>query len=106
VVINSVISNGFTIHGEVINSILAPGVYVGKKSRIENSILLPNSRISHDYFIHNSVIGENAEIKAYCSIGVNNPIRSSSITVAGNNEIITKNKQMEEVKVFGRTFIA
>jgi glucose-1-phosphate adenylyltransferase len=106
VVINSVISNGFTIHGEVINSVLAPGVYVGKNSRIENSVLLPNSRISHDCFIHNTVIGENAEIKAYCSIGVNNPIRSSSITVVGNNEIINKNKQVEEVKIFSKTFIA
>jgi len=106
VVINSVISNGCTIHGEVINSILAPGVYVGEKSRIENCVLLPDSMIAHDCFVRNTVIGEKAQIQAYCSIGEYSPILSSSITVVGNNKIITVNKQIEEVKTFSKTFVA
>ncbi|MFZ3129798.1 MAG: glucose-1-phosphate adenylyltransferase [Desulfosporosinus sp.] len=106
VVRNSVISNGCTIHGEVINSILAPGVYVGEKSRIENSVLLPNSRISNDCLVFNTVIGEKAKIKAYCSIGGNSLTLSSNITVVGNNKIITENKQIEEVKTCSRTSVA
>lgn len=109
VVTNSVISNGCTILGEVINSILAPGVYVGKNSRIANSVLLPNSRISHECFVRKTIIGENAEIKAYCSIGEkngNSPIQSSGIIVVENNKIISEDKQIEEGKNFNRTSVA
>ncbi|MDF9408761.1 MAG: Glucose-1-phosphate adenylyltransferase [Pelotomaculum sp. PtaB.Bin013] len=67
---NSLICNGCTVLGEVMNSILAPGVYIGEGVCVEDSIILCNTRIGNKSRIRKAIIGENVEIKANCSLGL------------------------------------
>jgi glucose-1-phosphate adenylyltransferase len=67
---NSLVSNGCVVLGRVENSILAQGVHVEEGAHIENSILLQNSKIGKGTWINRSIVGEGAEIKDYCSVGI------------------------------------
>lgn len=66
---NSLVSNGCTILGEVVNSILAPGVFVGEGARVEDSILLPNAVINDGVIVSKTIVGEEAQVVAASSIG-------------------------------------
>lgn len=84
---NSLISNGCIIHGQVINSILSPGVYVGKGTRVENSIIMPQAQILDGSLVSNAIIGERTIINAQRQVGLNSdqdkePIK---ITVIADN---------------------
>ena len=97
---NSLISNGCTILGEVFNSIISPGVFVGEGAKVEDSIVLPGAQVLKESWIRKSIIGEKAVIKAYCSIGIKiggNP-RQSGITVIEDNSIVHEDSLIEEGK--------
>lgn len=66
---NSLVSNGCVVHGEVSNSILAPGVYVGKGVQIKDSIILPFAKVHTGSRLLKTIVGENAEIMSHCIIG-------------------------------------
>lgn len=65
----SLIGNGCTILGQVSNSILAAGVYVGEDTVIEDSILLPNSKVLNHVCVRKTILGENAIILGHSLIG-------------------------------------
>lgn len=69
VIENSLICNGCTVHGKVSNSILGPGVYVGKGVDIKDSIILPYVKLHEGSSVRRTIIGENAEILSHCFIG-------------------------------------
>lgn len=97
---NCLISNGCTILGEVVNSIVAPGVYIGEGAKVEGSILLPNSRIYNESWVRKTILGEKAEIGSYCSIGIKtgaNP-RLAGITVIEDSTFIAEDTLVEEGK--------
>lgn len=103
---NSLISNGCTVLGEVVNCVLAPGVFVGEGAKVEDSILLPNAKIHNESWIRRTIVGENTEILGYCSIGIKiggNP-RQSGITVIEDNSLIPEDSLIEEGKNVFRTF--
>ncbi|AFM00970.1 glucose-1-phosphate adenylyltransferase [Desulfitobacterium dehalogenans ATCC 51507] len=84
---HSLIGNGCTILGEVHDSIIASGVYVGKGSVIEHSILLPNSEVHGDVRLWKTILGENAIVRNHCRIGdeaEENPPQEG-ITVIGDH---------------------
>jgi glucose-1-phosphate adenylyltransferase len=66
---NSIVCNGCNVLGEVTNSILAQGVFVGEGVCIRDSILLPYAKVFEQTNIIKSIIGERAEIKERCLIG-------------------------------------
>ncbi|HEY8910036.1 MAG TPA: glucose-1-phosphate adenylyltransferase [Desulfosporosinus sp.] len=66
---NSLVSDGCIVHGEVINSILAPGVYVGKGVQIKDSIVLPFAKVHNGSHLLKTIVGENAEIMSHCIVG-------------------------------------
>lgn len=101
---NCLISNGCTILGEVVNSIVAPRVYIGEGAKVESSLLLPNSKISSESWVRNTIIGEHAVIGSYCWIGIKtsaNP-RQAGITVIEDNSIIRVGSLVEEGKIVYR----
>ena len=61
-VINSLVSNDCTVLGEVKNSILAPGVFIGEDAVVKDSIILPGAIISKKAFVTKSIIGENYRV--------------------------------------------
>lgn len=93
----SLISNGCTVLGEVMNSILAPGVYVGEGARVEDSIILSNTRIGNEAWIRKAIIGENTEIKAHCSVGLSTGEHSpyAGITCIEDNTTICNGDLIE-----------
>ncbi|WP_125153543.1 glucose-1-phosphate adenylyltransferase [Clostridium rectalis] len=68
---NSMISDGCTVNGEVINSILFPGVYLGEKSKVVNSVVLPGVFIEDGVVVDKAIVGSNT------FIGKNNVIKDS-----------------------------
>ena len=66
---NSLICNGCIVHGKVTNSILAPGVYVGKEVEITDSILLPYAKVHKGSVLVKTIVGENTEIMRHCNVG-------------------------------------
>ena len=72
---NSFISDGCDINGTVINSIIYPGVTVGKKAFVKDSILLPYVRIGAGARIFRTIIDESFETPGeedyYNNIGEN-----------------------------------
>lgn len=71
VVRHSIISNGCTIEGNVINSVIGRGVEVKKGAVIENSVILPGAVIGENVHINNVVVDKRARIvnkKEVCSV--------------------------------------
>ncbi|MDR3600516.1 MAG: glucose-1-phosphate adenylyltransferase [Desulfosporosinus sp.] len=94
---NSLVCNGCIVHGEVNNSILAPGVYVGKGVKIKDSILLPYAKVHTGSVIRKTIVGENAEIMRRCIIGAEGQIApdQEGITVVEDNHIISEGSIIE-----------
>lgn len=83
---NSLIVEGAVIHGQVENSVLFPGVYVGKNSVVKNSVIMSNTRIGDNVTIDKSIIASNVIIRKGSSIG-----SSEKITVIGEKQDIKSN---------------
>jgi len=97
---NSLVCNGCIIHGKVSNSILAPGVYVGEKVEIRDSIVLPYVKVHKGSLIHRTIIGENAEIMNHCFIGAGGQVATAQegITVIEDYHLISEGTVIEAGK--------
>lgn len=69
----SMICNGCSIKGSVINSILSPGVSVAEGARVENSIILHDCRIDRNAHIRNAIVDETSVIGSGVKIGSGDP---------------------------------
>jgi glucose-1-phosphate adenylyltransferase len=65
---NSLIPEGCIIYGDVSQSVLFPGVFVGKGSTITNSVVFKNAIIGSDCHIDKAVISDNVVIEDRCVI--------------------------------------
>ncbi len=66
---NSIISEGSIIMGEVVNSIIFPGVTVGPNTRIVNSIVMEDCVIGENVLINKSILLERVCVREYNVIG-------------------------------------
>jgi glucose-1-phosphate adenylyltransferase len=87
---NSLVVEGCVIHGEVKNSVLFPGVYVGKNSKIVDSVIMENTKIGDNVTIEKAIIGNNATVRRNCKIG-----NSEKITLISENQDIKKDTVMD-----------
>ena len=87
---NSLVSNGSTIQGKVTNSVLSPGVFVEEGARVEAAILLSNVVIQKNAWVRRTIVGENAEIKENCIVGINTgeDFQQAGITVIEDNSVL------------------
>lgn len=99
-VIDSLVSNGCIIEGTVINSVLSPGVRVGKGTVIKNSVIMNDTIISENVEIDQTIIDKHVVIGHGTKIGItddftpnkNRPdLLSSGITVIEKSSIIPSN---------------
>jgi glucose-1-phosphate adenylyltransferase len=86
----SLIVEGCTIHGEVKNSVLFPGVFVGKNSRVIDSVIMENTKIDDNVIIERAIIGNNANIEKNSRIGT-----ASKITLISEDQNIKMNTVMD-----------
>lgn len=77
---HSMVCNGCEIYGHVENSILSPGVTVGKGAVVKDSILLPDSVVGDGAVVNRTILNERASIAADAIIG-----REDKITVVGES---------------------
>lgn len=71
-IINSLISDGCVIFGDVQNSILSPGVTIGEGASVRNSIILPRAEIKPGAFVEKAIVGEQTEVAGYVTVGGTN----------------------------------
>jgi len=97
---NSLVSNGCIVHGEVSNSILGSGVYVGKGVYIKDSILLPYAKVHTGSRLQKTIVGENAEIMSYSIVGMweQTDLEQEEITVIEDDHIVSESSIVEGSK--------
>ncbi|EOD00599.1 glucose-1-phosphate adenylyltransferase [Caldisalinibacter kiritimatiensis] len=78
---SSLLNEGCIIYGEIINSVLFPGVCVGRNSKIIDSVIMPNVNIQDNVVIEKAIVMSNTVIKAGSRIGSKN---ANDITVVTN----------------------
>jgi glucose-1-phosphate adenylyltransferase len=94
---NSLVSNGCVIEGTVINSVLSPGVRVGKGALIKDSVILNNVIIGEHVTINRSILDKKVIVGRSAIVGYGNDFRPnvekpdllvSGITVVEKRTII------------------
>lgn len=86
----SIVVEGCAVLGEVKNSVLFHGVYIGKNSKIIDSVIFPNTKIGDNVTIEKAIIGSDAIIRKNCNIG-----SSDKITLIGEGQEIKKDTVIE-----------
>lgn len=71
---NSLITEGCTIHGEVINSVIFPGVFIGNNAKVSDSVVMSNSIINENTSIQRAIVGEGVTVDKSTIIGNGNTI--------------------------------
>lgn len=94
---NSLVSNGCIILGEVVNSILAPGVLVGEGAKVLDSIVLPHGVIGEGAALKTAIVGENVQVPPGRCIGLEHASKTNQrvITVI-DDRLLAKNGVRQE----------
>ncbi|KXZ39748.1 glucose-1-phosphate adenylyltransferase [Alkalithermobacter thermoalcaliphilus JW-YL-7 = DSM 7308] len=71
---SSLLNEGCIIHGEVENSILFPGVHIGKNSKIIQSVIMPGAFIEDNVIIKKGIVMSNVRVKEGRTIESKNEI--------------------------------
>ncbi|MDX9691416.1 MAG: glucose-1-phosphate adenylyltransferase [Acholeplasmataceae bacterium] len=71
---NSLVSNGCVIEGTVINSVLSPGVRVGKGSMVKDSVILNSVIIGENVTINRSILDKKVIVGRGATIGHGNDL--------------------------------
>lgn len=95
----TLVAEGCEIYGQVINSVIFPGVKIGQGASVEDSIVMSNSVIGSSSCIKKSIIGEKVVIGNNVKMGVGefvvNELRPgiyySGITVVGEEATVPAN---------------
>lgn len=85
-IINSLIEKGCEIEGEVKNSIIFPGVKIGKNSKVYNSVIMPNTIVEENVIINKAIIADEVLIEKNTVVG-----NDEDIVVIGQKEVIKSN---------------
>ncbi len=87
VITNSMVGEGCVIYGEVRNSVLFPGVQVGRNTKVIDTVVMPKVLIGDNVTIERAIIGLESVIKDNCRIGDG---KSKAITLVGENEQLSE----------------
>lgn len=91
VVNNSLVADGCMLLGQIENSVLSHGVFVGKNSEIKDSVIMPNVKIGENVVIEKAMVGEGAIIEDYAIIKNNN----NEINVVSEYEVVKSQLALE-----------
>lgn len=65
----SLVSEGCMVLGQVENSVVFPGVYIGQGALVKDSVIMPDVRISEGARISKAIIGQKSIIREGCIVG-------------------------------------
>ncbi len=77
-VVDSILADGCVVEGEVVGSILSPGVRIERGARVEGSIVFSFSRIGRGALVNGAIIDK------HCSIGSGSTVGSDEATLSGS----------------------
>lgn len=95
-VTNSYIARGCIVEGSVENSVLFPGVRVGRGAQIRDSIIMNNSHIGENTIIDRVITDKNVRIDHGCEVGAGDNVLNeqfphlldTGISVLGKNALL------------------
>ena len=61
---NSMVSEGSMVLGEVENSVIFPGVRIGKGAKVKNSVIMPYTTVGENAVVDYAIVAQNCEIAA------------------------------------------
>lgn len=85
-IVNSLVEKGCEIEGEITNSVIFPGVKIGKNTKVTNSVIMPNTTIEENVIINKAIIDQNVLIEKNTVVGDN-----EGIVVIGAGETVKSN---------------
>lgn len=91
---NSLIVEGCIINGDIQNSVLSQGVYVGKNTLIRDSVIMPNVQIGDNVVIDKAIVGNDAIINHGCKIG-----DKENIKVVGAYEYVINSTDIKHKEI-------
>lgn len=94
---NSLVVEGCVIYGKVENSVLFPGVYIGKNAKVKDSVLMPNVKIGDNVVVDKAILGTDAIIRRDCILG-----NGGTITVIPAKEDLKSGTILKETAVHGK----
>ena len=87
---NSIVVEGCSVYGEVQNSVLFQGAYIGKNTIIKDSVIMPNARIEDNVVIDKAIIGSDSIVRKDSRIG-----NGDTITVVADKEEVNPESYAE-----------
>ena len=87
VIKNSMISEGTTVNGKVVNSVLAGGVVIEEGAEVYNSVIMSDVVIKKGASVHYAIVDRDATIGEGVFVG-HAKGSSESITVVSGEEIL------------------
>lgn len=87
----SLVNEGCQIFGSVENSVLFPGVVVGRGSVIKDSVIMSDTVIGDNVTIERTIMGEECTVEDRCTIGQPGE-GQEGITVLGENVVASQGK--------------
>ena len=88
-VVNSLISNGCVIEGQVENSILSPGVNVLEGALVKDSVIMSDTVITSHSIIDHSILDKKIIVESSCHIGYGNDFQANQRAPKSLNTGIT-----------------
>lgn len=92
---NSLITEGCLINGNIENSIVSQGVYVGKNTVIKDSVIMPNARIEDNVVIEKAIVGADAVIVRECRVGNGDNIAVVAANENLETEVVSKDMGLD-----------
>lgn len=112
VVDKAIIGEGTEIYGEVYNSVIGSGVYIGPKAVVRDSIIMKETVIEEGAVIHKAIIAESAQVGAYSQLGIGEEVPNKTapniysfglVTIAENTKIPAHVKIGKNTAISGLT---
>lgn len=82
---NSMVSEGSMILGDVENSVIFPGVRIGKGAKVRNAVIMPSTVVRENAVVDFAIVAQNCEI---CE-GAKVAGEKGAITVVADGETVT-----------------
>lgn len=82
---NSIVSAGCVIKGQVLNSVLSPGVWVEEEAVVRDSIIMANSFVGFHSVVDHCVLSEGVNVGRLCYLGFGGSVlNGEGVTVLGD----------------------
>lgn len=101
----SIISEGCMVFGEVENSVIFPGAYIGAGAKIKDSIIMPHVQIEGNVVVEKTIIGRKSILKEGCSIAGKFIEKKQEIIVLAEKSVIPSAAVITESVMPGQKII-